>query len=412
MLDRICPPKKLSLECQEEQNKEFRGLYRIHVSMSVDASQHPCAAISRRHYPIPRGHGPLLMYKNPSDAGVQDQSSAILLPNCLPQLFTVPEASGFPCSPVITYWTGWGLLRARGKRKRQRKGRVSKSALTSTAFLPVCLFLSVHPYFSNWRNRDCAQFPPSPPCCSPSPSMPTPGSSWITNGKSLMLLLSPYYWPPHCHHIHMQTSYLNNQLLSSPLNPGNPLGTSLLGVTPKPPFLSMVTVAALVQTHLGLSAFGYHLMATTAFHPKGQYHLITSLLNSLPSCHLIRSRSRPWARHTRSSTLLKPQLLPLLHLQQAAHQPCPHISLLQSMPLQAPELPTPSLSPSLLRPPRLRLPNPYDTIGGHHLYHHTYHIVLLSCLVSVSSLVHGASEVRNSLSTFMVLVLKYMSDTL
>lgn len=77
------------------------------------------------------------------DPGVQDQR--LELPNCHPQLFAVPEVSGFPCSPVITYWTGWGLLRARGKRRRQRKGRVRKSALksallpvSSPLFLPIC----------------------------------------------------------------------------------------------------------------------------------------------------------------------------------------------------------------------------------------------------------------------------------
>lgn len=69
----------------------------------------------------------------------------MLLLNCLPQLFPVPEAPGFPCSPLSTYWTSWDFLRARRRRRKKRKGRGRKSAMTSTALLPVCssLLLSI-----------------------------------------------------------------------------------------------------------------------------------------------------------------------------------------------------------------------------------------------------------------------------
>lgn len=168
-----------------------------------------------------------------------------------------------------------------------------------------------------------------------------------------MLLLSPYHWPSHCHHMYMQTSYLKNQLLSSPLNPGNHLGTSLLvGICSLPKLLlpSMVTMATIVQTHLGLSAFKHHLMATKAFHLKTQYYHITSLLNNLPSCRLAPD---PGHGMQGLPPLFKQQLLPLLHLQQIGHQPCSPPYLFSSACLCRylnPQPPT--LSPSLLRPPR------------------------------------------------------------
>lgn len=250
------------------------------MEMTTDAGQGLCAVISKRHYPSLRGHTHSLpMYKTRICLGVQEQ------------WFSGPS-SQWSISTVFSSRSTWTsqiqfqfqLAAAEEVRACSEPKEGGKTRRTTLPLLPVFSSLLL--------------------------PIPEAGETGIMPSSLLFLTQLPqsnhphtfhfliYEWQisntwTHYCHLHTHTADISNQLPSSPLNFGNLLVPGCL-VSVSNPSLSF-------YGYRGYPSTGPPWCSPSCFAPLSPSSTTsTSLLDFLPSCHLVASSSRTWAQPART----------------------------------------------------------------------------------------------------------------